>query len=55
MTIRVMHVGLGPIGIGVLKQVVERPGFEVAAAVDIDPEMVGKGKGKAPPPIVTKG
>jgi 4-hydroxy-tetrahydrodipicolinate reductase len=42
MTIRVMHVGLGPIGVGVLKQVVERPGFEVAAAVDIDPQKAGK-------------
>ena len=46
MTIRVMHVGLGPIGIGVLKQVVERPGFEVAAAVDIDPEIVGRDVGE---------
>ena len=42
MTIRVMHVGLGPIGVGVLRQVMERPGFEVATAVDIDPEKAGK-------------
>ena len=46
MTIRVMHVGLGPIGVGVLKQVMERPGFEVAAAVDIDPEKAGKDVGE---------
>ena len=46
MTIRVMHVGLGPIGVGVLKQVLERPGFEVVAAVDIDPEKAGKDVGE---------
>lgn len=46
MTIRVMHVGLGPIGVGVLKQVMERPGFEVAAAVDIDPDKAGKDIGE---------
>ncbi len=46
MTIHVMHVGLGPIGIGVLKQVMERPGFEVAAAVDIDPEKAGQDIGE---------
>ena len=46
MTIRVMHVGLGPIGIGVLKQVMERPGFEVAAAVDIDPDKADKDIGE---------
>ena len=46
MTIRVMHVGLGPIGVGVLKQVMERPGFEVATAVDIDPEKAGKDVGE---------
>jgi len=46
MTIRVMHVGLGPIGVGVLTQVMARPGFEVAAAVDIDPDKAGKDVGE---------
>lgn len=46
MTIRVLHVGLGPIGVGVLRQVMERPGFEVAAAVDIDPQKTGKDIGE---------
>ncbi len=46
MTIRVMHVGLGPIGVGVLKQVMARPGFEVTAAVDIDPEKAGQDVGE---------
>lgn len=46
MAIRVLHVGLGPIGVGVLKQVMERPGFEVVAAVDIDPEKVGQDVGE---------
>ena len=42
MTIRVIQMGLGPIGAGVARQLLERPGFEVTAAVDIDPEKVGK-------------
>ena len=46
MTIRVMHVGLGPIGVGVLRQVMARPGFEVVAAVDIDPDKVGQDVGE---------
>ncbi len=42
MTIRVLQVGLGPIGAAVARQLVERPGFEVVGAVDIDPDKVGK-------------
>jgi 4-hydroxy-tetrahydrodipicolinate reductase len=42
MSIRVMVVGLGPIGERVLRQVIERQGFEAAAAVDIDPAKVGR-------------
>ena len=45
MTIRVIQVGLGPIGSGVARQLIERPGFEVTAAVDLDPEKVGKDLG----------
>ena len=42
MAIRVIQMGLGPIGAGVARQLLERSGFEVTAAVDIDPEKIGK-------------
>jgi 4-hydroxy-tetrahydrodipicolinate reductase len=45
MTIRVMHVGLGPIGAAVVRQVAGRKGFQIVAAVDIDPNKVGKDVG----------
>ena len=45
MTIRVMHVGLGPIGAAVVRQVAARKGFQIVAAVDIDPYKVGKDVG----------
>ena len=46
MTIRVIQVGLGPIGVGVLRQMMNRPGFEVVGAVDIDPEKAGRDLGE---------
>lgn len=46
MTIRVMHFGLGPIGVGVLRQVASRKGFKPVAGVDIDPEKVGRDLGE---------
>lgn len=42
MAIRVIQMGLGPIGAGVARQLLERSGFEVTAAVDIEPDKVGK-------------
>ena len=45
MKIRVMHVGLGPIGAAVAKQLLGRRGFQIVAAVDIDPEKVGRDLG----------
>jgi len=41
MPIKVMHVGLGPIGAGVVRQVASRKGFAIVAAVDIDAAMIG--------------
>jgi 2,4-diaminopentanoate dehydrogenase len=41
MPIRVLHVGLGPIGAGVVRQVAARNGFKIAGAVDVDPAKVG--------------
>jgi 2,4-diaminopentanoate dehydrogenase len=46
MAFRVLHVGLGPIGIGVVKQVAARNGFTIAGAVDIDPTKVGQDLGE---------
>ena len=45
MTVRVMHVGLGPIGVGVLRQVDARRGFKTASAVDIDSAKIGRDVG----------
>jgi 4-hydroxy-tetrahydrodipicolinate reductase len=47
MNIRVMHVGLGPIGVAVARQVVARKGLQVVGAVDIDPRKVGRDVGEA--------
>jgi 2,4-diaminopentanoate dehydrogenase len=45
MAIRVMHVGLGPIGNAVVRQCATRKGFKVVAAVDIDPAKSGRDLG----------
>ena len=44
--IKVLHFGLGPIGVGVVKQVAERKGFKIVGAVDIDPAKVGRDLGE---------
>ena len=46
MPIRVMLVGLGPIGAAVARQIAERKGFRLVGAVDIDPEKVGQDTAK---------
>ena len=45
MTIRVALIGLGPIGAAVAKQLAARRGFQIVAAIDIDPDKVGKDAG----------
>jgi 4-hydroxy-tetrahydrodipicolinate reductase len=40
--IRVLHVGLGPIGAAVARQIVARKGFQIVGAVDIDPQKIGR-------------
>lgn len=45
MPIKVVHVGLGPIGAGVVRQVATRKGFAIVGAVDIDPAKVGQDLG----------
>jgi 4-hydroxy-tetrahydrodipicolinate reductase len=44
--IRVLHVGLGPIGAAVVRQVAERKGFRSVAAVDVDPAKAGRDLGE---------
>lgn len=45
MPIRVLHVGLGPIGLGVVRQVAGRKGLTAVGAVDVDPGKVGRDLG----------
>jgi hypothetical protein len=40
-----MHVGLGPIGAAVARQIAARKGFRIVAAVDVDPHKVGRDLG----------
>jgi hypothetical protein len=44
--IRVMHVGLGPIGAAVVRQVADRKGFRIVGGIDIDPAKVGRDLGE---------
>ncbi|HUL74383.1 MAG TPA: hypothetical protein VLT86_14850 [Vicinamibacterales bacterium] len=46
MPIRVIHIGLGPIGAGVVRQVASRKGFVIVGAVDIDPAKAGRDLGE---------
>jgi hypothetical protein len=43
--IKTLHIGLGPIGAGVVRQVAARKGFKIVGAVDIDPAKVGQDLG----------
>lgn len=43
--IRVIHYGLGPIGVGVAKLVAKRTDMRIVGAIDIDPNKVGRDLG----------
>jgi len=45
MAIRVLFYGLGPIGAAVARQVASRKGFQIAGAVDIDRNKIGRDLG----------
>ena len=45
MPIRVLLVGLGPIGASVARQVVARQGLSLVGTVDVDPQKVGRNAG----------
>jgi 2,4-diaminopentanoate dehydrogenase len=46
MPIRVLHIGLGPIGAAVVRQVATRPGFKAVGAIDIDAAKKGRDLGE---------
>lgn len=46
MPIRVMHYGLGPIGLAVVKQLAERKGFRSVGGIDIAEDKVGRDLGE---------
>ena len=46
MPIRVLHVGLGPIGAAIVRQVATRPGFKAVGAIDIDAAKLGRDLGE---------
>jgi 4-hydroxy-tetrahydrodipicolinate reductase len=41
-----LHIGLGPIGAGIVRQVAARKGLAIVGAVDIDPAKVGRDLGE---------
>jgi 4-hydroxy-tetrahydrodipicolinate reductase len=43
--IRVLHFGLGPIGLSIAKLIASRPGFKIVGAIDIDQTKVGRDVG----------
>jgi 4-hydroxy-tetrahydrodipicolinate reductase len=44
--INVVHIGLGPIGAGIVRQVAARKGLRIVGAVDLDPAKVGRDLGE---------
>jgi 2,4-diaminopentanoate dehydrogenase len=46
MPIRVLHIGLGPIGSAVVRQIATRPGFKAVGAIDIDATKLGRDLGE---------
>lgn len=41
-TLPVVHVGLGPLGLRLLQLMAERPAFELAGALDVNPALIGQ-------------
>ncbi len=44
--IRVIQYGVGPIGAGVVKLMLEKPGLKIVGAIDVDPKKAGKDLGE---------
>ncbi len=45
MIINVLHIGLGPVGAAVVRQVARRKGMKIVGAVDVDPAKAGRDLG----------
>ena len=45
--IRIIQYGVGPIGAGIVRLLLEKPGMCLVGAVDIDPAKVGQHLGRA--------
>lgn len=46
MSLRVAHIGLGPIGVAVARQVAARAGMQSVCAIDLDAQKIGKTLGE---------
>ena len=46
MTTQVICYGLGPIGLGIARLALARPGIEIVGAIDVDPQKVGRDLGE---------
>lgn len=46
MTYRIIHWGLGAMGLGMAKIITKRPDYQIVGAVDIDPNKLGKDLGE---------
>jgi len=44
--IRVIQYGVGPIGAGIVRLMLQKPEIEIVGAIDLDPEKVGKDLGR---------
>jgi 2,4-diaminopentanoate dehydrogenase len=44
-SIRVVHLGLGPIGAAVAREIAARPGFKIVGGIDIDAAKIGRDLG----------
>ena len=45
-SIKLVHYGIGPIGVGLVKYVLQKEGVKIVGAVDIDKNKVGKDLGE---------
>ncbi len=46
MSLRIAHIGLGPIGCAIITQIAARGGMQSVCAIDLDPQKIGKTLGE---------
>jgi len=44
--IRVIQYGVGPIGAGIVRLMLQKPDLQIVGAIDLDPQKVGKDLGR---------